>query len=675
MTRITPWSFKQDDLFGAYRTTLENVANVMGPEPVEDTNGPLTLAKPQTGEEDEAVLYELRVDQYEKEYKLITKLESDGERPLNFDYTLEDIESVARAKCAWLFGHDIRAGEMCESSRLLKQYFLLALICQDKHSAKITDLLDRFHEIFITNSGGTTGKTVRSNGLANIRHVEHLHHLIEKTHSTAQRPEKDEFYEKCTAQKKRGRTSQAERLKQPDVINRLRKEYITPKKATNPSSARERASLFQDLCLPMGEEGDEEGAEEDADMEEEDDDVQIVNGRSQDTEENEHAIVLTDKYVLFCQILRLLHHTAPSVANYGSYLTNMYRLIRLADEDETIHWPMHELCKSILNMEACIEIRLIESLALEGETYHCSYSGERLQEGDSVYLIRILEYDAARHRKWRINKAKPVGRLFEEPALLKDVSVYMVQRNRVSPAGLFPIDFTPQYKERHAAYFSGAQQTVVLRTHTTTCKVWCYVDRMRRLIYEHGLEHESGGKIGAFHTETQRLSEAFEGLATGRESFRAMLQRILEPYCEGVVEGGEEERTEFINMMVYFLVDFVSLFFSWPEEKDRPRKAFTQEEIQSLPRGGEVRACEGLRQLLNLVIKRRRMTNDEHPNQFLSAERDSEGEVLGIEPFARSSVLFLAVFDYLFPLKENPRALVNNVLQLLGILRGTPSAM
>ena len=335
-----------------------------------------------------------------------------------------------------------------------------------------------------------------------------LTELIAKTYTTTQDPSHDQLLLKCAEPKKRGRTSDADRLKIPNRVDALRREYITPRKATEPPLSAVQMAL--------------DAAE-------------------------------SDKYKVFMAILRLVHENALTGANYGAYLEKMNRLIAA----KGIDWPMQSLVRAILNMESLLGITEIESIALdEGELYYCSYSGDCIKQGDQVYLIRILEYSHERHQKWRILRNKP-NREFESPEFMASVRAFFVKKQFISLTGLWLRDFDDTYKDHHAEYFNKSPVakrvkceqpgSVIVRKDG---HVWQRMNYMRNYILEHSLGHRIV-KGKTFTDEVGRIKLLLQSI-TDAQSLRTNLMAIIEAYCI----NGET------NALVCAVLDFIDVFYN-----------------------------------------------------------------------------------------------------------------
>lgn len=553
-------------------------------------------------------------DLYAKEYALLRQLEDEENLPRLYDYTTEDIIVEADAQCEWLLENDININVMNNTNALARRNFEFELLCQDKRGAKIVALHDRFVEIALR---------------ADVSEAQ-FDALIAQTHKIAQNPAKDQFLLKCSEPKKRGRTSDADRLKTHNVIDALRKDYITAKKAG-------------DTTTPNDE------------------------------------IVLTDKYRVFLSLLRLFHDNAQTRDNYGLYLEKMNRLIAYVDR-ENIEWPMRDLMRSILNMEACIGIDEIEIGEDANENaYYCSYSGERIKPGDSVYHIRILEYSHDRHKKWRIIKDRPI-REFESPEFMNDVHVFFVKRHFVSLTGLWFRDFDEAYKTHHKAYFEkethgggdGSHQSPQKRqrkssslvykqttsriTLDTEGHVWQRMKYMRDYINEHNLGHKAvRGKT--FAAEVQRIHTLLDDIVDSH-TLQINLCEIISAYYTGDKED-DEACMAHLNRLMFVVLNFIDLFYRVAPYEDGTDRPLTEIDTKVVV----------LRLLLDLSQQRRA-----HPsyttldNEFERINREVT-DLNHYTEFSENNFLFLSLFDYLFPAppivkKENG---AHEVLSMFGL--------
>lgn len=519
-------------------------------------------------------------DLFSKEYALIQQMEANDGKDCLYDYTTEDIIEGAAAHCAWLM-NDICVDKMNNTNSLLRKNLEFELLCQDKKSVKIVSLHDRFIELALREDSDK----------------KEFDSLIKQTHEVARDPPNDKFFLKSSEQRKRGRTSDADRLKTLNIVDTLRKEYITPKKVSNNNN--EQASS---------------------------------------------EIVLTDKYRSFLFLLKLVHDNAQTGENYGAYLEKTNRLIEYV-EREKIDWPMLKLMKSIVNMETCIGINEIESISLdEDEIYYCSYSGDQLKQGDDVYHIRILEYSHERHKKWRIIKNRP-NREFESPEFMASVKAYFVKKHFISLTGLWYRDFDDDYKSLHTETTPktpvkrqrhSLKQEVSRVTIKKDGHLWRRMDYMRNYINQHNLEHKLvHGKT--FSDETQRIHALMDEI-TDNHTLQVNLCEIIGAYHRK--DDQEDNKMARVNTLMYILLDFIDVFYSVSSCEDDTNRPLTTFDIGS--------SC-ALRLILDVShLRRNHPSFNVRENEFEKIDRE-EKDVNQYVEFSENNFLFLCLFDYLFP--------------------------
>lgn len=554
-------------------------------------------------------------DLYAKESALLKQLYVNEKEPRLYDYTTVDIVEEATAHCDWLLEKDIHVQKMNNTNALLRRNLIFELMTQDKRSNKITALHDRFIDLELK---GNISK-------------EDLNALYAETYAIAQNPTTDQLLLKCSEQKKRGRTSDADRLKTLNVVDSLRKEFITPKKAINGEPAQP-PSMENNIATAL-------------------------------------EAAATDKYQVFMEMLRFIHENAQTNENYGAYLQRTNRIIQM--DPEKADWPMQSLMKSILNMEACIGIKEIESIVIEPneDAYYCSYSGDRIKNGDNVYHIRILEYSHERHRKWRILKNRP-NREFEAPEFMESVKAFFVKKHHVSLTGLWFRDFDDSYKAQHANYFDRPVKSIIKtpvkrakldgpkQCRVTVVKdghVWKRMDYMRNYINQHNLEHkEVKGKT--FDTEVNRIHTILNNIIDSH-SLQLGLCEIISAYYKGEPDD-EEEKMASLNRLMYVLLDFIDLFYRVSPCEDDTQRPLSEKDCGSLV----------LRLLLDVSSQRRN-----HPsyniidNEFDKINREAS-DVNHYSEFSENNFLFLGLFDYLFPttqIKKENEAI--EILQMFGL--------
>ena len=238
-------------------------------------------------------------DLYAKEYELIKEFEK-SQKNTNFDYTINDIiDCIHFNKMGWLEKEDIKKDNMENTNKLLKTNLLIEMMCQDKKSTKINHLIDQFQEIYLRPFDTELDCKCESK----YEHLQHLNKLIEETYHISQDPLSDEFYINCSKPKKRGRTSDEDRLKIPNIIDILRREYITSRKPENESKKNEKDN-------------------EDFNFDE------LMKNMLNNSKKSNDSVAATtttdemkDKYRVFLSILKLTYENIPKEDNHGFYIS------------------------------------------------------------------------------------------------------------------------------------------------------------------------------------------------------------------------------------------------------------------------------------------------------------------------------------------------------------------
>ena len=552
------------------------------------------------------VMQQPKQDLYAKEMELLTLMSKKLEQEAPFDYTMENIIETACAKCEWLIEADdmIQMDVMDETNRILKKNLLYEMMAQDKRSAKILALHDRLNEVYLKGA------------VVSPQQKRHIEGLISATHLVAQNPREDDFFKECSKPRKRGRAKISAQPKKPHVVDALRGEYISSKKAVN---------IFSELI------GDE------------------VNGMPVDTpipEEEVDPYELTDKYKVFLHVLQQMHENLASQQNYGAYIKDVVALT----EKEGIDWPLQKLFGCILNMEALIGCQLVEDIQFnEGEqVYYCSYTGDRIEAGDDVYLIRLLEPCPVRHRMWRIHKSLP-EREFEAPEFTKSVRAFFIKKTVITPTGLFcrrHFDNDAAYLKRYESFFDDSKRPKKKekREPTTTMKpaqastssplivarhsrLWTKIDDMRRLLYTHGLERrEVKGK--RFDDELRRINT----LLNTHTDMDICLRSMIDPYYYGD-DDDDDARNAFLEDMAFMLAQFMRHLFVAPLPS-----TFLMADIERCE-------CEGNKVALHQLLVRS------------GVKTIDEDRISASEEFRECKFLFMALFSHFFPYKEIEEAL------------------
>lgn len=539
-------------------------------------------------------------DLFSREIDLISQMECKLHDVSGFDYTVVDIVDTAAAKCELLLDTgDIMVDNMDCTNKLIKKNLLFELICQDKKSAKIVAINDRLNEVLLR---------------PNQHPVSH-EKLIAETHRISQNPATDELLISSSKPKKRGRTSDVDRLKTPHVIDALKKEYISSQKASD---------IFSD---------------------------QLVHSSTTAAVEP----VLTDKYKVFLAVLALVNDNIQCKENHGIYLQNMLNLVKSGVEGET-HWPMRSLCRSILNMETCIGIKCIEDIRLDhGEqVYYCSYSGDTIVQGDDVYHIRILENSHERHKKWRITKSRP-EREFEAPIFTDSIRVFFVKKSFVSLTGLFYRDFDASYKEKYDHYFNPrSNKRVKISKPCVTVrrdgKIWLKMDKLRNFMYTHHMDKSVlNGKT--FNNESVRIGLLLEKIVDP-QSLQHSLFDIIGAYYNGDANNDDAKMT-FLNRFVVILLQFIDTLFTYDSNGNGG--------------GDNVALCKLLDLSMSYHATATMSNREVSPNKFKEIEESHHGDVNLYSDFKENNLLFLSVFNHFCPPDPEFIKEYNEGLQMLGL--------
>jgi hypothetical protein len=317
--------------------------------------------------------------------------------------------------------------QMMTMMRSFIRYTMLAVLSVDERGDRLSEMIGKFNALYFEYDDKLVPLAKND-----YKHIDKLHSLIIQTYNESLDMKTDNFYKHCSAEKSRGRTPTHIKNNPPHPINRIKQEYILATRTNPPVKYDEEDNeFFMDRLGPVSPSGN---AQRDVDL-----------------------------YPVFLKVLSVFRDTIPQQTNHGWFLERLRGAVRKLTPAD---WPMHGLVNSLLNMEGLIEKRRIRiTKSRQNRRYYCSYSGLPLEEGEEVWLIRILVQSSARYKEWFKSGKVPVEP-HNNPLLRGDIKNYFIKTSLCSTQQLFYTDFPSDYKCRYPEYF-GLKRT----TTTTTPKI------------------------------------------------------------------------------------------------------------------------------------------------------------------------------------------------------------
>lgn len=316
---------------------------------------------------------------------------------------------------------------------------ILEMFTVDDRGTKIRQILQELDETYLlkdpprrvtSSSNGGEKKQQPKRGIivggrGNFINVDAVHRSTNKTFDESMSSD-DAFYKACSNAKKRGRRPVSEKNKQTDRIDLIKASHILSQKSVAPVTYSEEEDKFYTMANCIAESLDAAPT----------------------------AVVTTgygiqspvDFYPVFRVCLKNFHACIPNPANnHGAFLATLSKAMRLLSPNE---WPMHGLCKSLMNAELIFPLKKVlvpgcggpnDDIDVEGATrpqYHCAYSGLTLEPGEEVWHLRVLVYSGKRYRKWVIGGKLPPCPMMARK-FTRSVRAYFIKLSVVGPFSLF----------------------------------------------------------------------------------------------------------------------------------------------------------------------------------------------------------------------------------------------
>lgn len=438
----------------------------------------------------------------------------------------DQVLQLMRARCPLLVPDTERRRTQIEAAmRAYVRRWVLGMLCVDEKGGRLRTILAQLQELYLW----WGGREVRG-AKNNWAHVELLHTLLERTLRESLDCANDQFYRKCADVRKRGRRPTAESANPPHPLNQLKADYILSAKAAPPVVYEPRDGQFY-----------------------------LAYASQQPLAPQQLAV---DYYPLFVKLLGIVNECVPRHTNHG-WFTERVRLAarRLSARD----WPAHGLCQSLLNLQAVLERRRVRIVLRPDQPRRprCCYTGLPLQDGEEVWLLRLLVLSEERHRRWVREGAQPV-RKADDPLLVQSIRCYYLKTRVTSLCSLFYSEFEPAYKQRYPEYFAPelattTQKKAVVRLLPPNRRflfspLWALLNRQQRFVQENELQ---------------------AALWDRRESYAHFCAR-LQPLLGGLGQEPDEKHLLFIIFVALFGVHEMEQL-SEPVRRDASKiREFTQ---------------------------------------------------------------------------------------------------
>ncbi len=458
--------FDRGHMFIEYRQKLETVASLTpfsGPPPQPQichvpppTTETMDVEEPAAPQAEERQLV-TQPPSGTVVYRLFRYLHDDVVSRLLVPYT--QLLELIQQRCQRLVPDTERRQSHIQA--MLRAYvrrLLLAALALDEDGARMQQVLQQLEELYLW-WGGREVTGAKNNYV----HVRQLHQLMEATYQESLDTATDKFYQKCADAKRRGRRPGHESANPPHPLNQLKAEYILSHKSAPPVVYDERDSQFY-----------------------------LAYKAQQPVASSQLSV---DYYPVFVKLLGVVNECVPSANNHGWFTERARQAVQCLGPRD---WPMHGLMQSLLNLQGVLERRRL-CLNLKGtkQAYHCAYTGQRLQDGDEVWLLRLLVLCPQRHRVWQRESRQPATKT-DDPRLLSSIRCYYIKTRVTGLCSLFYQDFDEAYKQRYPEYFraTGPKRTLpgtssprLLPSHRRFLfnPLWLALGRLQRFVAENNM--------------------------------------------------------------------------------------------------------------------------------------------------------------------------------------------
>lgn len=357
---------------------------------------------------------------------------------------------------------ELNEASITEMIRTFINTLLLQLISQDKKGVKVLEIMNKFHELYITSTKNNMGKN-------DYTRFDYLNQLIDATFKQACDIKSDPIYLNYSQTKQRGRRREEDKLEDPNEVDSIRCNSISAAQASDNNTTNDRDTAVSSSVAANV--------------------LNIVDGLNQkkrvtksNKERKKRELIYhppNDEYKVLLNTMKIIYDNLPRETNHGGYQKELrqwirdYEVVALGKTTATpptttttpqtntspppVQWPLWRLLRAICNMQYMTDIRLRKNFQTKGKLFYCDYSGDLIQDGEDIYIIEIYENDIVRFIKWDINKTRP-NREFESEELLKSNRMFFLKKTRCSPVSLFPKSFSSEYKSHYPSYFYSKEE-------------------------------------------------------------------------------------------------------------------------------------------------------------------------------------------------------------------------
>ena len=433
-------------------------------------------------------------------YKLFHYLEEGVTQRLQVPY--EQVIALLRERCVKLVPDtERRQQQITATTRAYAHYTLLRMLTADANGARMKTILGQLQELYLW----WAGEPVRA-AKNNWAHVTQLHTLLARTHAESLDCANDQFYRKCADVKKRGRRPGHENANPPHPLNQLKAEYILSAKTAPPVVYDQRDQQFY-----------------------------LAHSATQPLAGSQLAV---DYYPVFVKLLGVVNACVPRHDNHGWFTE---RLRQAAEHLSAREWPMHGLVCSLMNLQAVLEHRRVRIVSRGPRRFYCCYTGQALQDGEEVWLLRLLVHSPERHRQWVREGRQPVSKA-DEPLLTASIRCYYIKTRVTGLCSLFFSEFDARYKQKFPEYFQATQSAAKKRA--TPHRL---LPANRRLLFS---------PLWALLNQQQRFVESNELAPALWDTTRGESYATFKERVQSLMQGVDVERAEEQLLLVIFVALF-----------------------------------------------------------------------------------------------------------------------
>jgi hypothetical protein len=407
--------------------------------------------------------------------------------------SVEQLMDTVRASCPALLSDSCSERRATYIGNALYAYtrrMIANTLARDENGTRLRVCLQQLEELYLC-WGLIPGpdKAVRlvEGAKNNYTHVDMYHTLLTDTYEVSRNPSTDKFYETCADTRPRGRQPRAVSNNPPNPLNQLKKDYIESLKSAPPVVFDEsdgNCYLAHEATQPLA-----------------------------------SSQLTVDYYPLFFKCLDIVNGCVPRKDNHGWFTARLRTALRQLTPKQ---WPMHGLIQSLCNLQGVLERRKVCVRARPGKQYYCCYTGQRLKDGEEVWLLRLLVLCPDRHLVWVKKGNPPTGSKADHPQLRSSIRCYFMKTQASGLCSIFHREFEAEYREKFTP------NTLMVRTRELPLNrryvfnpLWRLMHRLHHYITHNYLtpvlKDATGETYQAFRT---RMDPLFSQISLAPEELR-----------------------------------------------------------------------------------------------------------------------------------------------------------